>query len=278
MTKLLHLVFLILMTASQGAQARAEDVVRIVNRLREPGAACAVSAPALIPHQGLHDAASRIVRGASLQSALKEVGYQFRDANVITLSGDNLLAQLETLLAQRYCKQIGATAHIDIGVHDGRDRILILLAAPLAAPLSLTPAQTAERMLSLVNQARAEPRRCGKLPFDAAPPLRWNQPLERAAASYASDMADHNYFSHTGRDGSTSAQRVTRAGYPYRITGENIAAGQGSPEEAVDGWLGSPTHCANLMNGGFTEMGVAVAVNSQSRMGVYWVQLFGAPR
>lgn len=98
------------------------------------------------------------------------------------------------------------------------------------------------------------------------------------ASLHATDMAASNYFSHTGRDGSTSAQRVTRAGYHYRMTGENIAAGQLSPEEAVAGWLKSPTHCANLMNGRYTEMGVAFAVNATSSMGVYWVQLFGTPR
>jgi uncharacterized protein YkwD len=41
------------------------------------------------------------------------------------------------------------------------------------------------------------------------------------------------------------------------MTGENIAAGQMTPEEAVAGWLRSPGHCANLMNGGYSEMAVA---------------------
>jgi len=61
------------------------------------------------------------------------------------------------------------------------------------------------------------------------------------------------------------------------MTGENIAAGQISPEQAVISWLKSPTHCANLMNSRFTEMGLATAVNPTSTMGVYWVQLFGLP-
>ena len=91
-------------------------------------------------------------------------------------------------------------------------------------------------------------------------------------------MAANNYFSHTGRDGSSFAQRATRAGYRYRMIGENIAAGQLSPEEAVAGWIKRPAHCANLMNASYTEMGVALAVNATSTMGVYWVQLLGTPR
>ena len=69
-----------------------------------------------------------------------------------------------------------------------------------------------------------------------------------------------------------------RAGYRYRAMGENIAGGQTRPEDAVTGWIDSPGHCANLMNPAFTEMGVAVAVNRKSRMGVYWTLEFGTPR
>ena len=69
-----------------------------------------------------------------------------------------------------------------------------------------------------------------------------------------------------------------RAGYLWRITGENIAAGQLSPEAAVAGWIKSPGHCENLMNEGYTEMGVAGAVNPTSKMGFYWAQEFGTPR
>jgi uncharacterized protein YkwD len=46
----------------------------------------------------------------------------------------------------------------------------------------------------------------------------------------------------------------------------------------VAGWIKSPPHCANLMNNGFAEMGVAFAVETNSELGVYWAQEFGAPR
>ena len=119
---------------------------------------------------------------------------------------------------------------------------------------------------------------CGTRKLDAARPLRWNEKLGAAAHAHAEDMARNNYFSHESRDGSTPAQRVTRLGYRYRIIGENIAAGQMDPEAPVAGWIKSPPHCANLMNGAFTDMGVAFAVQPKSEMGVYWAQEFGAQR
>jgi uncharacterized protein YkwD len=133
-------------------------------------------------------------------------------------------------------------------------------------------------MLELVNRARATPRYCGSGAFNAARPVRWNYALAQASRLHAEDMARYDYFSHRGRDGSDPAARVKRAGYRYRATGENIAAGQTKPEDAMAAWMKSPEHCANLMNPAFTEMGVAFAVDSRSEMGVYWTQTFGRPR
>jgi uncharacterized protein YkwD len=134
------------------------------------------------------------------------------------------------------------------------------------------------RVLDLVNQARATRRYCGNAAFNAARPVRWNDSLAEASRLHSEDMARYNYFSHSGRDGSDPAQRVERAGYRYRTTGENIAGGQLKPEDAVAGWIKSPEHCANLMNPAFTEMGAAFAVDPRSEMGVYWTQAFGTPR
>ncbi|MCI0433531.1 MAG: CAP domain-containing protein, partial [Gemmatimonadetes bacterium] len=82
---------------------------------------------------------------------------------------------------------------------------------------------------------------------------------------------------HAGRDGSTPAERATRAGYRWRFVGENVAAGQPTPEAVVAEWLGSPRHCANLMDSDYTEMGVAYVTETESEKGIYWVQMFGTP-
>lgn len=91
-------------------------------------------------------------------------------------------------------------------------------------------------------------------------------------------MAAHNYFSHRGKDGSLAGVRATRDGYDWRGIGENIAAGQGSAQQVVAGWLASPSHCFNIMHPDFTEMGAAYAVNPQSDAAIYWTQVFGSPR
>jgi uncharacterized protein YkwD len=90
-------------------------------------------------------------------------------------------------------------------------------------------------------------------------------------------MAGRGTLSHTGGDGSTHAERATRAGYRWRVVGENIAAGQPTPEQVVAGWLKSAAHCTNLMDPEFSEMGVAYAAAPRDARGIYWVQLFGAP-
>ena len=90
-------------------------------------------------------------------------------------------------------------------------------------------------------------------------------------------MASHDYMDHAGRDGSTPADRVTRAGYKWKSIGENLASGVVTPEEAVSGWVGSPHHCENLMSSRFTEMAIAYAVNPSSDGGIYWTQPFGTP-
>lgn len=74
-----------------------------------------------------------------------------------------------------------------------------------------------------------------------------------------------------------SWERVEQAGYKYSTTGENIAAGYQSAEAAVEGWIKSAGHCANLMNPEFTAMGAALAVNRRSKMSLYWTQEFAAP-
>lgn len=166
----------------------------------------------------------------------------------------------------------------EVGIYLDARQVWIVMAAPFAPSVGLSGAEAGQRVLDLVNQARATPRHCGNRAFNAAPPVRWNKSLAEASRLHAEDMARHNYFSHSSRDGSNPAQRVERAGYNYRSTGENIAAGQAQPEDAVASWIKSPGHCANLMNPAFSEMGAAFAVDSRSEMGVYWTQAFGAPR
>ncbi|MDI3521718.1 MAG: hypothetical protein PWR04_1706 [Anaerophaga sp.] len=127
-------------------------------------------------------------------------------------------------------------------------------------------------MLQLVNDARMTRRLCGGKRHEAVPPLKWNGKLAKAAQKHADDMADNDFFDHTGSDKSTVVMRIEREDYLWMAVGENVAMGPRSVEEAVEGWLESPGHCSNIMNGEFTEMGAAL-----SRDGKYWVQVFATP-
>ncbi|MFB9993505.1 CAP domain-containing protein [Deinococcus oregonensis] len=141
------------------------------------------------------------------------------------------------------------------------------------SPAASTSGTFSQRILSLTNAARAQARTCGSTRFPAAAPLSANAQLQQAAQGHAADMAAHSYFSHTSLDGRTMAQRVTATGYAWRSVGENIAAGQTTPETVVSGWLKSEGHCHNIMNASFTELGVGYAAGGS--YGHYWVQDFG---
>ena len=132
------------------------------------------------------------------------------------------------------------------------------------------------RVVELVNAARGKSRRCGKVRFEPAPSLVVSQKLNEAAASHARDMARRKFFEHRGSDGSQPKDRVLRAGYQPRLTGENIAYGPESAEEVVAGWLASPGHCENIMDPRFRNIGVGLATGKK-RGQIYWVQNFGAP-
>jgi uncharacterized protein YkwD len=132
-------------------------------------------------------------------------------------------------------------------------------------------------MLTLVNNARASTRNCGTTSYPAAAPLAWNCLLENAATGHSASMAQNDFFSHTGLDGSSPGDRITAAGYVWRTYGENIAAGYGDAQAAMAGWLSSAGHCANLMSARFTEMGAGMASDSASAYGLYWTQDFASP-
>lgn len=136
----------------------------------------------------------------------------------------------------------------------------------------------ADEMLAAVNAARAQGQDCGGTWMPAVGPLTWDATLEHTAYLHSSDMANYDYFSHTGLDGSSPSQRVTEQGYSWKTVGENIAAGQKTVSAVMQGWLESPGHCKNIMNGSFTQMGAASDTNSGSTYGIYWTQVFASPK
>jgi len=151
---------------------------------------------------------------------------------------------------------------------------------PLETPVSCTapPEAVRRRALTLINAARAEARSCGSERFAAADAVSWNERLRDAAAAHSADMAEHNFFSHTGSDGGSLSQRVTASGYAWRRVGENIAAGQPDVATAVAGWLDSPGHCRNLMNPAFTEIALACVEDGGTDYTRYWTNVLATGR
>lgn len=134
--------------------------------------------------------------------------------------------------------------------------------------------------MARINQWRASGATCGSRgAFAPAAALTWNNRLTQAADAHSQDMVTNNFFSHTGSGGSTLGSRVTAVGYAWRSLGENIAAGQTSINQVVDGWIGSEGHCANLLNPSFTEVGLAcVSGTSANPYPTYWTMDLGQPQ
>jgi uncharacterized protein YkwD len=132
----------------------------------------------------------------------------------------------------------------------------------LAPPPSGGRAPTAaDVVVYLVNAERAS--RCG--------PLAVDDRLATAAQRHSDDMAAHDYFSHTSLNGDTLADRAEAAGFTGGTLGENIAAGQRTPEEVMAAWMDSAGHRANILNCDYTVIGVGL-----NQDGWYWTQMFGA--
>ena len=145
-------------------------------------------------------------------------------------------------------------------------------------PADCTMTAEEQSMLDAVNSFRAQARTCGASIYPAAAPLAWNCKLELAALTHSMDMANNNFFSHTGSNGSTVGTRVTDVGYSWSTVGENIAAGYASVSSVMQGWINSPGHCANMMTSNFQDLGSAKVSNASSQYGVYWTQVFGRSR
>jgi hypothetical protein len=88
--------------------------------------------------------------------------------------------------------------------------------------------------------------------------LALNGVLDNAAQAKANDMAARDYWSHNTPDGQTPWTFMTAAGYSYQLAGENLAYGFATSSDTITGWMNSPGHRANILNGGYTEVGFGI--------------------
>ncbi|RWZ58794.1 hypothetical protein EQV77_07485 [Halobacillus fulvus] len=123
-----------------------------------------------------------------------------------------------------------------------------------------------EEVVTLVNEERTA---------EGLDPLEMHQRLSELAEVKSQDMADENYFSHTSPTYGSPFDMMDQFDFEYRAAGENIAAGQRTPEEVVEGWMNSEGHRENILNDTFTHIGVGYVEGGSYR--TYWTQLFMTP-
>src|SRR3954468_7235830 len=125
-----------------------------------------------------------------------------------------------------------------------------------SAPANASRGEVRRAVLCLLHRQRA---------LHGLAPLRGNPRLRRAGWSHARDMVVHHYFAHSSRNGAPFDARIRATGYMSNVTrwrvGENLAWGAGAratPRRIVAAWMHSPPHRANILDGRFTEIGIAV--------------------
>src|SRR4028119_834567 len=125
------------------------------------------------------------------------------------------------------------------------------------------------RLLELTNLERS------KLRFS---PLTFNTQLLNAAATHSQNMALQDFFSHTGKDGSSLGSRISATGYQFSAAAENIAAGSSTPQQVVSSWMNSSGHRANILNPNLKEIGIGYYFLADDTGSVnfnhYWTQVF----
>lgn len=154
---------------------------------------------------------------------------------------------------------------------DAATRADVSMKTPTFAIASCAPPPGVEMLeadlLSSVNRERAQ---------SGLRPLRSHPALSLTAQFQACDNAAREALSHTGMDGSGVGARARRAGYSYRMVAENLGLGVSNTDAALQGWMASPGHRANILKPEAREAGLGLATTSSGRM--VWALVLGAPR
>ena len=119
-----------------------------------------------------------------------------------------------------------------------------------------------KEVFDLINQQRAA---------NGLPALKIDPEVQRVARIKAQDMVNNNYFSHTSPTYGSPFDMLNSFKVSYRTAGENIA-GNSSNRGAVNAWMNSSGHKANILNSSFNYTGIGVV--SGSKYGKIYVQMF----
>ena len=183
-------------------------------------------------------------------------------------SGD-LLVRQEAHLEDQLAVGAGLAAHIGEGLHLIADQgqVAVLHGADVDHHVTGGAASLQHllqlQVLDLVNEERLSRN---------IEPLKLNEQVQQAAQVRAGEI--NTVFEHIRPDGRscfTALDEYVTDG--YGSAGENIAAGQSSPQEVVNDWMNSPGHRANILKESYTALGVGYYYGSGPYY-CYWVQMF----
>jgi uncharacterized protein YkwD len=124
-------------------------------------------------------------------------------------------------------------------------------------------------VIRFINDARVK---------NGLPMLATSSKLNEAARIQAEQMARARKLEHTitGSAHPTLESRMQAVDYIYSSAAENVAWNQASSQAAVNSWMSSSGHRANILDRGFKEIGAAVARSANGDP--YWVVVFAIPR
>jgi uncharacterized protein YkwD len=143
------------------------------------------------------------------------------------------------------------------------------ISSPGAAQISSESSLSVADILAKTNAVREE---------NKVDRLTLEEKLQAAAQRKAEDMANNNYFAHTTPSGKTPWQWLNEENYAYQRAGENLAVNFENSSELVQGWMDSPLHKKNLLNGDFEEVGIGVAHGTyEGNDAVYIVEFYATP-
>jgi uncharacterized protein YkwD len=137
-------------------------------------------------------------------------------------------------------------------IFGGQNRLLQAAATrhPFGKVLDYATSMSTNQLLADTNAQRSA-NGVGSLQMDSK--------LAAAAQAKATDMATRNYWSHYTPEGNPPWVFVTAQGYSYQKLGENLAAGFDNEQATINGWMASPPHRENLLDGNYTEVGFGFA-------------------
>ena len=105
--------------------------------------------------------------------------------------------------------------------------------------------------------------------------LKFNRTLDKAAQGAACDNANRHEITHVSSDGSHLRDRLHRVGYRFRSAAENTGRGFRSGTSAVQWWMHSPKHKANILMSSVREIGIGIALSDAPDSKLHWILNMG---